>query len=264
MKRLFLSTLLGFYGATSLAQQPYKNKVFMGFSFFGDASLLNFASRGYPPGLGGTWTVLSPKITLSDSKEIWLRFGGAISAARQSRGTITIPNGYAKIKNSYMGLNLITRLSWEMKDRWRPFAEVAVNWNVFESQYSNHFTDNHTQIYRPPLFYNGSLPGLSLTGGYMYRITDGFLLETKLSYLQGFKQIEFARVDKVIQTNGDYSADVRSAIPSMLLLHVGIIFRLPPLTAHPSPQNPVKPPLDQPSSPKNKKPRKEAKYNYTW
>ena len=134
MKNMLTAVLCGLT-AYCMGQSTYENRVFIGLSAYGSQPIFNFYKKGYYPGLGGSVSVLSPKITLSDSNALWLRFGASINSSSQGSKTHVTSLGNALIENHYLGFNVLARLSQEKHERWRPFAEIAGNWNVFDSHF---------------------------------------------------------------------------------------------------------------------------------
>ncbi len=244
-------------------QNTYINRGYVGASVFGDVPLFNFLANKYPIGLGGSVAIFTPKITLSDSQKVWLRFGGSICAGAQNEKIIMAPAGTVKVSNGYLGLNLIARVSVEKHKRWRPFGEFLIGKSIFESQ----FRASYGLVQHPviPQHYNATPIHFGLSGGYMLRLSDAFSFEWKLTYLQCFKKIDFIAGDRVVND----MPDVSYTVPSLLMFHVGFLVRIPKFsrgtntTYEPStPHNLDPEPYYNTPTPEKSAPKKEGSSKY--
>lgn len=244
-------------------QSTYINRGYVGASFFGDVPLFDFLANKYPAGLGGSVAIYTSKITLSDSQKVWLRFGASICAGAQNEKTLMTPAGTVKVNNGYHGLNLIARVSVEKHKRWRPFGEFLIGKSIFESQ----FRASYGLVQHPviPQHNTSSPTHYGIAGGYMLRLSDAFLFEWKLTYLQCFKKIDFIAGDRVVND----MPNLRHAVPSLLMFQLGFLVRIPQFSRgtntsyEPStPQSPNQEPYHNRPIPEKSTPKKEGSSKY--
>lgn len=245
MKKMFawIAAAILFSAYPVKAQKPEVNRSYFGLYGYYSIPLFQLAAKNYKWGPGIAVAYLSRRFPI-DSQKYSLRLGVLAGISGQGNTTLHIPgttsstSGTQSFWNNYRSLNFLTRFTLEEKKRFKPYADLFIGSSTFSSQRDMNVNDTlSTQNdLAKKTVYSTALFNYGIGVGYIWRISEGFMMDARISFTQGHKIVSFIDLDKFSYDDNihRFQPRERKAIPSLLTVQIGILFWVPKFTAVPS------------------------------
>lgn len=237
MKRTFYLLLLYLLSFAAIAQdnshKPRSaNGAYLGIYGYGCIPLFKLARANYAPGYGFSLAYLSRTFTLSEPKQITWRAGAAFGIS--GHGSKSFPvvfddslhtPGKQSFGSNYFSLDARIRCTFERNKTLKPYGELFLGLGTFSS-YEKYSLNGYVKA-GPDGNYSKGIFIFGLAGGCMTRLSNAFWIDTRIAFTQGASSVTFSDPD-LFNFNGTlYQHTERTAVPSLLTIQLGLVFRIP-------------------------------------
>lgn len=232
------------------------NGAYLGVYGYGCAPLFQLAREQYKSGYGFSIGYLSRTFVLSEPKQITWRAGAAFGISGHGARSFPVvfddslhTPGKQSFGSSYFSLDARVRCTWERNKTWKPYGELFFGLGTFSS-YERFSLSSYVKA-GPDGNYSTGIFIFGLAGGCMLRLSNAFWIDSKIAFTQGASSVAFSDPNAFTFNGTLYQHTERRAVPSLLTIQLGLVFRIPYI-----PLQLTAPEFDQPEEDPQKKKQK--------
>lgn len=212
-----------------------------GIHFIGSAPMNTFCDSMYRPGFGVNFEGFSNNVLRKTNvSHMGLRFGASFDvqgAGNEKREVIlNTPNsdpGTEQFNNTHVGFHVISRLTFYEKAKFSPYVDGFIGLRGFYSQRS-------ISINKPISGYEPNTSNTILTTGtqrvggslgLMYNVNSVISIDSRITYSLGTEG-RWLHLDNLKKHDGydTYANHYSSTTTDLFMYHVGVTFKLHPIT----------------------------------